>query len=109
MLPCPQIPGCFHDSYGCNLGFLPAIALRKITVVRNIYGEVFRFDELADDSIYTVALPEKCLNGQRMGLVIEDYDIVDQRYLVPILKEYLRSNPEINVNDQLENLRLNVY
>jgi len=66
-------------------------------------------NELVDDTFYTVALPEKCLNGERMGLVVNDYDIVDQKYLLPMLKEYLNKHSGVDVDDQLKNLKFKMY
>jgi hypothetical protein len=65
--------------------------------------------ELVDDKIYTAALPEKCLNGQRMGVVLDDYTIIDQTYLLPVLREYLESRAGINLDDQLSSLRFKMY
>ena len=71
--------------------------------------ESLAINELRDETVYTVAFSEKCLNGQRMGLVLQDYDIVDQKYLMPILKEFLKSNSELNIDGQLDNLRFKIY
>jgi hypothetical protein len=72
-------------------------------------AESLAINELGGETIYTVAFSEKCLNGQRMGLVLQDYDIVDQKYLMPMLKEYLISNSESNVDGQLDSLKFNIY
>ena len=66
-------------------------------------------NELADDAVYTVVLPEKCLNGGRMGLVLQDYQIKDQDYLMPILKEFLENNVNADIDTQLDNLKFNVF
>jgi len=66
-------------------------------------------NELANDTVYTAALPEKCLNGQRLGVVVQSYDIIDQKYFIPMLKEYLESNSEMNIDDQLDSLKLAIF
>jgi hypothetical protein len=71
--------------------------------------ESLAINELGDKTIYTVAFYEKCLNGQRMGLVFQDYDIVDQKYLMPMLEEYLLCNSELDIDSQLDSLKLNMY
>jgi hypothetical protein len=71
--------------------------------------KVLAINELVNDAVYTVALPERCLNGQRIGLVFQNYDIVEQTYLMPMLKEYLESNSEINIDDQLDRLKFRIY
>jgi hypothetical protein len=72
-------------------------------------AESLAINELGDETIYTVAFSEKCLNGQRMGLVIQNYDIIDQKYFMPILEEFLKSNSELNIDDQLDSLKFNMY
>jgi len=66
-------------------------------------------NELGDETIYTVAFSEKCLNGQRIGLVIQDYDIVDQKYLMPMLEKYLLCNSELDIDSQLDSLKLDIF
>lgn len=71
--------------------------------------EVLAIDEIVDDDIYVVALPEKCINGQRLGLVLQDYSIVDQKFLVPILKEYLETNRNVDIDADLDSLKFAVF
>ncbi len=84
---------------GINLAKIPVGSGEKALAI----------DELVDNTIYTAALPEKCLNGQRIGLVLQDYDIVDQKYLMPMLKEYLISSSELDIDSQLDSLKFNIY
>ena len=82
------------------------------SLLKNVVGteeKVLALSELVDDTIYTAALPEKCLNGERIGLVLQNYDIVDQKYLMPMLKEYLISNSELDIDSQLDGLKFNIY
>jgi hypothetical protein len=71
--------------------------------------ESLAINDLEDKTIYTVAFPEKCLNGQRMGLVLQDYDIMDQKYLMPMLEEYLLCNSELDIDSQLDSLKFDIY
>lgn len=83
-----------------------------IVMVRNPLDDganVIAISELVDSAVYTVALPEKCINGERIGLVLQDYQIVDQAYLVPILKEYLGKNVNADIDAQLDSLKLSLF
>jgi hypothetical protein len=71
--------------------------------------KILGINELIHDKIYTVALPEKCINGDRIGLVFKYYDIVDQVYLVPTLKKHLESNSTVNIDSQLDRLKLDIF
>jgi len=89
-----------------------APVIEGASLLKNVAGaeeKVLALSELVDDTIYTAALPEKCLNGERIGLVLQDYDIVDQKYLMPMLKEYLISNSELDIDSQLDGLKFNIY
>jgi hypothetical protein len=66
-------------------------------------------NELAEEAIYTAAMPEKCLNGERMGIVLKDYEIIDQTWLLPMLREYIESSSEMNIDEQLEKVTFKVY
>ncbi|MCK4795061.1 MAG: hypothetical protein KAV87_65635, partial [Desulfobacteraceae bacterium] len=66
-------------------------------------------NELENDKKYTVALPEKCINGERMGLVLKDYKITGEGYLVPLLKDYLYKNKRLDIDAQLDSLTPKIY
>ncbi len=72
-------------------------------------GQNLIINELVDENSYTVALPEKCLNGDRTGLVITNYEIIGENYLVPILKNYFEKNNDLDVDMQLDCVRPNVF
>lgn len=71
--------------------------------------KLLTIDKLVNHVTYTAAMPEKCLNGNRMGLVLQDYDIVDQAYLIPMLKESLINGSETKLDDQLDGFKLRMY
>jgi hypothetical protein len=71
--------------------------------------KILEINELIHDKIYTVALPEKCINGERIGLVFQDYNIVNQMYLVPILKEHLKTDSKANIDKELDSLKLAIF
>ena len=83
-----------------------------IVMVRNPLDEnarVLAINELVDTAVYTVALPEKCINGQRIGLVLKDYRIVDQAHLVPVLRDYLAKNKDADIDVQLDKFNFTVF
>jgi hypothetical protein len=83
-----------------------------VVVVRNPLNKganAIAINELVDSAVYTVALPEKCINGQRIGLVLQDYQIVDQAHLTPILRDYLAKNEDGDIDSQLDNLKFSVF
>jgi hypothetical protein len=90
-----------------NAPIIDGICLVKIPMATG--EESLAINELVDETIYTVAFSEKCLNGERMGLALQDYDIVDLKYLMPIFKEFLKSNSKLNIDDQLDSLKFNIY
>ena len=66
-------------------------------------------NELVADQIYTAAFPYRCINGQRLGLVLRDYEIVDQHYLVPLLEDYLKRPRNGDIDKQLDDIRMNIF
>jgi len=64
---------------------------------------------LEDDKKYTVALPEKCINGERIGLVLKDYKITGEGYLVPLLKDYLYKSKKLDIDAQLAGLKFSIF
>jgi hypothetical protein len=70
---------------------------------------VLAINELEDDKKYTIALPEKCINGERIGLVLKDYKIIGEDYLVPLLKDYLCENKTLDIDAQLANFRVEIF
>ncbi|UCG48674.1 MAG: hypothetical protein JSU94_02645 [Phycisphaerales bacterium] len=86
--------------------------IEGVTLTRAAKGKdpnTLLIDDLKEETVYTVALPEKCLNGQRMGVVIENYDIIGQAYLVPTLREYLTGEVDKNVDEELDGLIFQIY
>ncbi|HUW18904.1 MAG TPA: hypothetical protein VMW16_06340 [Sedimentisphaerales bacterium] len=61
-------------------------------------------NELEDERTYIVALSYKLINGQQLGVIFEDYEILDVAYLVPLLDRYLTNNSHIELDSQLDSL-----
>lgn len=45
--------------------------------------------DIKDEETYTLACPQKCLNGARIGLCPDDYQIIDDKFAVEIILDYL--------------------
>ena len=71
------------------------------------YGDQ-TINELNNDKDYLIALPYNFLNGQRLGLTLQNYDIVDQAFLMPMLKEYLTNNMNLDLDGLLDSFRFEI-
>ena len=71
-------------------------------------GTALGINEIKNDRDYTVALPEKCINGKRLGLRLKDYKIVGEGHLVPIVKDYLSKSKNLDIDAQLDSLKLKI-
>jgi len=83
-----------------------------ITLSRTVKARgdrVLLLKEVDLDELYDVVLSEKCLNGDRMGIVINDYEIVQQRFLMTVLKEYFRENNNIRLSESLNQCDMNIF
>jgi len=76
---------------------------------RGSEGSTLGINELENGKMYTIAIPEKLINGQRIGLVLKDYKIVGEAYLVPLLKAYLCRNKSLDIDAQLDGLKLDIF
>jgi len=70
---------------------------------------VLDIEKIENDKKYTAALPSKLLNGQRMGIVLKDYEIAGEGYLLVMLKDYLSENKTLDIDAQLDSLQFNVF
>ncbi len=72
-------------------------------------GSILVMSDLKDEQIYTIAIPEKLINGQRTGVVLKDYKIVGDYYLIPLLKDYLYKGKNLDIDTELDKLKLNMF
>ncbi len=72
-------------------------------------GNVLAIGDLENEKKYTVALPCEVINGNRMGMAVEDYEIIGDGWLVPLLKDYLCENRSLDMDVQLDCHRLDVF
>lgn len=83
--------------------------LRFVELERDSKQTSLSVNELESDKKYTVALPYKLINGQRIGIVLKDYEIIGEGFLVPLLKDYLCKNGSLDLDSQLDSMRFNVF
>ena len=72
-------------------------------------GNVLALGELGNDGKYTVALHYKLINGERIGMALKDYEILEEGWVVPLLKSYLCRIKNLDMDAQLDSLRLNMF
>jgi len=61
--------------------------------------------EISDNQYYTVAVPEKLLNGNRLGTIILDYEIIQQIHLMFLLKQHFKKHAMLDFDKQLASLK----
>jgi hypothetical protein len=62
-----------------------------------------------NDNLYTVAFPYKVVNGKRMGMVMKNYRLEGEGFLVLLLREYLTENTGIDLDAELDGIQLNIF
>jgi hypothetical protein len=63
------------------------------------------FSELENDKFYTVAFSYTLLNGEKLGIVLRDYEIVGEGYLVPLLAHHLHQSKQVDLDARLDSFR----
>ena len=72
-------------------------------------SNVICINDLEVDRLYTAILPYKAVNGERMGMSINNYSLVDDGFLVVLLKEYLAGNTDIDLDAEIGKMQLNIF
>jgi hypothetical protein len=71
--------------------------------------KILTINELKSDQLYTLAIRDKNLNGERLGLHFDNYDITGQTFLLPLLKEYFSSNTCTDIDARLDSLKFRIF
>ena len=95
------------DEEDISFAVIDGISLVKPNEQAN--KDALEISELIDDKTYTVAFNYEAFSQQGIGLTLTDYKIVGQGYLVLLLNDYLRKNKEINLDDELDSTKLNIF
>ncbi|MHC5061193.1 MAG: hypothetical protein ACYTFK_08935 [Planctomycetota bacterium] len=72
-------------------------------------SNIICINELERDRLYTVACHYKAVNGKSMGRFIKNYRLKGAGFLVTLLKRYLKENNGIDLDTELDSMRLNVF
>jgi len=78
-------------------------------VKQSANSDIMCINDLEPNKFYTVAFPYKAVNGKRLGMVMKDYRLESEGFLVGLLKAYLAKNRYINLNDELKGMQLNIF
>jgi hypothetical protein len=70
---------------------------------------VLSIDDIENDTRYTAILPYQLINGQRAGIVLKDYEIVGEGYLVPLLRDYLSESKYLDIDSELDGIRFSMF
>ena len=99
----------FGDISKRELAEIVVDGVSLVTQEEDCGGQVLAIGDLENEKKYTVALPCEVINGNRMGMAVEDYEIIGECWLVPLLKDYLCANRSLNIDAQLDCYRLDVF
>jgi len=72
----------------------------------NVGSDSMHVSQIKKDQYYTVALPQKLVNGNRIGLILKDYEIVGDGYLVQLLQHYLKNRKNLELDSELKKMKL---
>lgn len=96
----------FNDTSSREV-FVPIID--GVSLVKQTAKDVICINELDNDKLYTVALPYKAVNGKRMGMVMKNYRLEGEGFLVVLLRDYLKKNNDIDLDAELDGMQLNIF
>lgn len=65
-----------------------------------------RVIEIENDKDYTIALSETTIKNPLLGYVLTDYEILDQSFLIKLLKDYTQRTGLIDLNQECENIKI---
>lgn len=80
-----------------------------VSLVKGMGGPGYiHVSQIKDDQYYTVALPEKLINGSRIGEILEDYEIVGDGYLIEMIRDRLKSRKNSELDSELRKMKLTI-
>ncbi len=97
-----------NPSSGTKAGLLIMDGITVTKATNDPEGDVLLISELEDERMYTVAMPYNFVNGDQLGVGLQEYDILGEDYLVCIMRDYLSSKNDFDLDAQLNSLKLNV-
>ena len=74
-------------------------------------SDCIHISDIKSDQYYTLAMPYKPVADNRIGgmfMPLNDYEIVGDGYLLPMLNDYLRNRESVELDCELEKMKLNI-
>ena len=80
-----------------------------VSFVKGMAGPDYMLvSQIKEDQYYMVGLPEKLVNGSRVGLILKDYEIVGEGYQIQLLQDYLKSRKHLELDSELKKMKLTI-
>jgi len=70
---------------------------------------VLSMNSINDTADYTLVVPENVINGQRAGIAIENYEIVDDGRLVLLVRDFLFANKALGLDALMQTIKPTVF
>lgn len=70
--------------------------------------DCMHISDIKADQNYTIAMPYKAVNGSRIGMILKDYEIVGDGYLLQMLYDYLKNRDSLGLDSELEKMKLTI-
>lgn len=80
-----------------------------VSFVKGMAGSGYmHVSQIKEDQYYMVALPEKLVNGSRIGVILKDYEIVGDGYLIQLIQDCLKSRKNLELDSELKKMKLTI-
>jgi hypothetical protein len=67
-----------------------------IDLPHNKQEKIITLKDIDNDEFYTLAIPEKCMDNDRVGIIMKEYEIIGDSYLLPMLAGYLTQGVDVD-------------
>lgn len=89
---------------------VPVLVISGISLVKQAdNSDILCIAEVDNEYLYTIALHYKAVNGKRMGIVMKNYRLESEGFLVVLLRDYLAKNADINLDAELDSMQLHSF
>ena len=97
-----------HNSSG-NIYNLVIDGISTVKVEENSIGNEIYFNDLENEKEYMLAISHNTISSKKIGDIIKSYKILDDGYLVLLLKDYLCYRDIKNLDDELDNIKRRMF
>jgi hypothetical protein len=99
----------FPRAGGLNKNKTDEPVVDGICFIKSMAGpDCLHVSDIKEEKYYTVAMPYKAVNGSRIGTILKDYEIVGDGYLLPMLYQYLKSRESVDLDTELDEMKLTI-